>query len=96
MNRDHPAWDLEADYLAQGIMNYILTVSPEIVIVGGGLMHKEHLYGMVRDKVREKLNGYVKASSIIDGIDKYIVCPGLGVNSGINGAVGLAIDAHKS
>ena len=38
---DHPAWELEADYLAQGILDYILTVSPEKVILGGGLMKKK-------------------------------------------------------
>lgn len=91
----HAAWELEADYLAQGIMNYILTVSPEKVILGGGLMHKEHLYKMVREKVQQKLNGYVNVPAITDNIKDYIVSPGLGVKSGICGAIGLAIDMFR-
>ena len=35
---DHPAWELEADYLAQGLMNYIMTVSPQKIVLGGGLI----------------------------------------------------------
>jgi len=89
---DHPAWEIEADYLAQGIMNYVLTVSPEKVIVGGGLMHKDLLYKMVREKVRQKLNGYVNVPAITEDIENYIVSPGLGTKSGICGAIGLAID----
>jgi len=89
---DHPAWDIEADYLAQGIMNYILTVSPEKIIIGGGLMHKQVLYGMVRKKVQEKLNGYIKVPAILEDIENYIVSPGLGTKSGICGAIGLAMD----
>lgn len=89
---DHPAWDIEADYLAQGIMNYILTCSPEKVILGGGLMHKELLYDMVREKVQQKLNGYVKVPAILDDIENYIVAPGLGTKSGLCGAIGLAME----
>ena len=92
---DHPAWDLEADYLAQGIMNYILTVSPQIVIVGGGLMHKELLYPMIRKKVQQKLNSYIKVPRITEEIENYIVSPGLKTNSGICGAMGLAMNAEK-
>ena len=84
LDDDHQAWEIEADYLAQGIMNYILVASPQIVILGGGLMHKKLLYRMIREKVQQKLNGYINISSITDNIDKYIVEPGLGVNAGID------------
>ena len=90
---DHQGWDLEADYLAQGLMNFILTVSPERIILGGGLMHKKHLFPMVRKKVQEKLNGYILMPAIQEEIDNYIVSPGLGEKSGISGAIGLAAGA---
>jgi fructokinase len=92
---DHPAWDLEADYLAQGLINYIVTVSPQKLILGGGLMHKKQLYPLIRKKVQEKLNGYIAVSAIQDDIDNYIVSPGLGTRAGICGAIGLAMKAEK-
>jgi len=92
---DHEAWDLEADYLAQGIVDYVLTCSPHKIIIGGGLMHKEILYPKVRTKVKEKLNDYIKAPAILNDIDNYIVAPGLGTKSGISGAIGLAMEVIK-
>ena len=35
-SRRHTAWDLEAEYLALGVVNYVLTLSPERVIMGAG------------------------------------------------------------
>ena len=34
--KDHPAWDLETDYIALGLMNLISILSPERIILGGG------------------------------------------------------------
>lgn len=89
----HPAWDLEADYLAAGLMNYILTLSPERIIMGGGVMKQMHLFAKIRDKVLEKLNGYICESQLIDQIDEYIVPPGLAERAGVAGAIALATDA---
>lgn len=92
---DHPAWDLEADYLAQGLVNYMLTLSPERIILGGGLMHRKSLYPKIRDKVVEYLNGYLAVDAVLNSIDRYIVAPGLADRSGIAGAIGLAIRAFE-
>lgn len=92
---EHPAWDLEADYLAQGIVNYMLVLSPERIIIGGGLMQKHVLYKKIRDKVLAYLNGYLAVSSLTAQIDRYIVAPGLGDRSGICGALALAIQALR-
>ena len=88
---NHQAWELEADYLSQGLMNYILVVSPQKIIIGGGLMHKTVLYTLIRKKVIEKLNSYIPVPMIQKNIDNYIVSPGLGTKSGIYGAIGLAM-----
>ena len=53
-------WELESDYLAQAVANYILTLSPQKVILGGGVMHQEQMFALVRKKVQEKLNSYLK------------------------------------
>ena len=39
------------------------------------------------------LNGYVRTPAILDDIDNYIVAPGLGINSGVTGALLLAAEA---
>jgi fructokinase len=80
---DHPAWPLEARYLALGIANYICTLSPERIIVGGGVMRQRKLYELIRPQVAAILAGYV-------GKLPEIVPPGLGELSGMLGAMALA------
>lgn len=87
---DHPAWELEAHYLGIGLANIICTYSPQRIIVGGGVMHQEHLYPMVRENVRRVLNGYIQHPAITDDNDTYIVPPGLGDRAGVLGAIALA------
>ncbi len=87
---DHPAWSLEAGYLALGIANFIFTLSPQRVIVGGGVMAQPGLLAMVRREVARLLNGYVDAPEITGDIDGYIVPPALGNRAGVLGAIVLA------
>jgi fructokinase len=87
---DHLGWDYEAHYLGYAIANYILCISPEKIILGGGVMKQKHLFPKIRKKVQNVLNGYVHHKNILKNINDYIVKPGLGDNSGICGAVALA------
>jgi fructokinase len=87
---DHPAWDLEADYLATALMTYILTLSPHRIIMGGGVMKQMHLFPMIRTKVLEKLNGYISEPLLLTSTDDYIVPPGLSERAGVTGAIALA------
>ncbi len=87
---EHPAWPLEARYLAHGLVNFILTLAPQRIVIGGGVMSQPHLFELVRAEVQSLLNGYVQAPEIIDEIDAYIVPPGLGHRSGVLGAMALA------
>jgi fructokinase len=87
---DHPAWELEATYLALAINNFICTVSPQRVIIGGGLMKNPGLMPAVRRKVVDNLNGYIRSEAITGGIDRYIVAPALGDLAGVIGAIELA------
>lgn len=87
-------WELEAYYIAQAVTNYILAYSPQKVILWGGVMHQEQLFGMVRKEVQRLLNGYVAHETITtDKIADYIVPPALGEDPGIMGAIKLGIDA---
>jgi len=87
---DHPAWPLEADYLAFGLVNIICTLSPQRIIVGGGVMQQPQLFPLVRQRVQELLNNYLPVPAILDHIDDYIVPPGLGDRAGVLGAMALA------
>ncbi|HEY2991783.1 MAG TPA: ROK family protein [Methylomirabilota bacterium] len=84
---DHPAWPMEARYLALGLVNAILTLSPERVVLGGGVLARTGLLERVRTSVSELLGGYVRAAEI--------VAPALGERSGVLGALALAEDVVK-
>ena len=86
---DHPAWALEADYLAYGLNNIICTLSPQRIIIGGGLMNHPSLIETVRKKVLELLSGYISSDTITKNIGRYIVIPELGEHSGVLGAIAL-------
>lgn len=87
---EHEAWEMEAYYLAQALVNYILIVSPEKIVMGGGVMKQLQLFPLIRKYVVELLNGYLVKEEILSGIDEYIVPPKLGDNAGIVGAMALA------
>jgi len=87
---DHPAWELEAHYLALALHVFICTLSPERIILGGGVMEQMQLFPLVRHKVIAYLNGYIQSPSILSNIDGYIVPPGLGNRAGVLGAFAQA------
>ena len=87
---DHQAWTFEAFYLALAIVNLTLTLSPQRIILGGGVMHQRHLFPMIRQTVQDTLNGYVSAPEILEHIDQYIVPPALGDQAGVLGALAMA------
>ena len=85
-------WELEAEYIAKALVNYILILSPQRIVLGGGVMHQEQLFPLVRKKTVELLNGYVITKEI-DNIDSYIVPPSLNDNQGVMGCIKLALNA---
>ena len=88
-------WDLEAYYIAQALTGYVLTLSPEMIILGGGVMHQEQLFPMIRNYVKEMLNGYIKTEEI-GNMDSYIVPASLHDDQGIMGCLELARRALKN
>ncbi|SEQ18639.1 ROK family protein [Butyrivibrio sp. TB] len=89
---DDKVWDLESTYIAQALCTYILTLSPQIIILGGGVMHQEQLFPLIRKKVLEQLNGYIVTKELKD-IDNYIVPASLNDDQGIMGSIKLAMNA---
>ena len=92
---DHPAWDLEAAYLAQMCANILCAVSPEKIILGGGVMQQKHLFPKIQKRTQDLMNGYIRSDRILSHIDDYITEPGLGTRSGALGALLLACQAAK-
>jgi fructokinase len=89
---EHPAWTLEAHYLALGVNNLVCALSPQRIILGGGVMRQMSLFPLVRRQTLELLNGYIQASEITRRIDEYIVPPALGDDAGVLGAIALALE----
>jgi fructokinase len=85
---DHPAWVLEAHYLAVAVVNLICTLAPGCVILGGGVMHQAGLFPMIRKEAERLTNGYVKVPDIVP--------PALGDRAGVAGALILAEQAATS
>jgi fructokinase len=90
---NHPAWELEAYYLALGLVNFITVLSPQRIIMGGGVMQNKKLFPLVRQEVQRLLNRYIPVPEILEHIDEYIVPPALGGQAGVLGAIALAQSA---
>jgi fructokinase len=90
LSEDHKAWDLEAKYISLALINYICTLSPQRIIIGGGVMEQKRLLSLIHEKVRGMLNNYIGVTELRENIEKYIVMPELGNKSGILGAIALA------
>jgi fructokinase len=83
-------WELEARYLALGFVAAICVLSPQRIVVGGGVTQEPRLLPLVREEVRRLLNGYVDSAAVTDGNSTYITAPALGSRSGVLGAIALA------
>ena len=93
---DHPAWVVEAGYLALGVVNLIYALSPQRIIMGGGVMKAPGLLPAVRREVKKLLHGYLSSARIVGRIDHYLVPPQLGDMSGVLGAIALARQFKKN
>lgn len=88
---DHFAWELEAHYLALALQTFLACVSPQKIILGGGVMDQPQLFPLVREKFLKLNNAYIRHPLLTPGgIDQFIVPPGLGNKAGILGALALA------
>ena len=87
---DPAVWELEADYLAFGLANVVLALSPERIVLGGGVGDAPGLRELVRPRLADLLGGYVDVPELGAGIDEFLVAPALGKRSGVLGAIELA------
>jgi fructokinase len=94
---DDAVWQLESEYLALGIMNVICALSPQRVVLGGGVMSQPTLLPLVRARLEELLAGYFHAPELATAgaIADYVVPAALGDQAGILGAIELARRASE-
>ena len=93
---DHPAWALEAHYLALGLATWVCTVSPERILLGGGVMQQASLFPMIRQELLRLLNGYIDAKPLLNDVDSYVAPPELGSRAGVLGAMVLAEHIYRN
>jgi fructokinase len=93
LGMDHPQWEIEADYLGQLCATLVLTVSPQRIILGGGVMNQQALFPMVRERLLQWLAGYIDHDELLRHTSRYVVAPALGGRAGVMGALALATRA---
>lgn len=82
---DHPAWLLEARYLAHALATFAHTFAPRRILLGGGVMNNLALFDLIRPELARLLAGYIPAPDVLP--------PALAPRSGILGALLLAQQA---
>lgn len=87
---DRPeVWELEAHYIGQAITDYIMLLSPQRIVLGGGVMKQPQLLPLVHSEVEKIVNHYVS----LPALKEFIVAPSLNDNQGVLGCLKLAMDA---
>jgi fructokinase len=89
---DDDIWEHAAHYLAGMCVNLILTLAPERIVLGGGVMQRECLFSKIRANVRDILQGYLAVDQIMDDayLRHFIVPPAWGYQTGLTSALYLA------
>ena len=87
---DHEIWTHAAHYLSVALANITCILSPQRIILGGGVMHQRHLFPRIRRRVQRILADYLQSPEIIEHPETFIVPPGLGDDAGVVGSLALA------
>jgi fructokinase len=86
----HPQWDIEADYLGQLCAQLTATVSPQRIVLGGGVMSHPRLFAAIRERLKHWLGSYIDRAEVLTDTEHFVVPPALAHRSGVLGAVVLA------
>jgi len=93
---DHKVWDMEAFYLAHLCVVLTCVLSPQVIVIGGGILRRSSLFPKIRDQFRKILNGYLQHEKLLAKIDQYIVPSKFNVGATTSGAVGTLETARQS
>ena len=95
LGADHACWGEFSSLMALALMNLTLTLAPQRIILGGGVMHQNQLFPMIQEELQRMLNGYLQTRELMEGIANYVVPPGLGDRAGVLGAMALGQQALR-
>ena len=86
---DHEVWDIAAHYLGALCANIVLLVSPDRIVLSGGVMKRATLFPKVRAAMQRNLNGYLQLPQLTTqaGVDAYVGPSAWGNNAGLVGAL---------
>lgn len=93
LKADDHIWDYVADYIGQACMSFNLILSPEIILIGGGVAQQGHLFPKIRSAFKKHMNGYMDHPVLNGDLEDYIIYPKNGQNAGLVGAMYLAKQA---
>lgn len=72
ISSDDPIWDILSYYIAQAAINATLTLAPECIILGGGVMEKPNMISLIQKQFISMLNNYIDLPC---SVEKYIRLP---------------------
>lgn len=90
---EHIVWEYVADYIGQACMNLNLILSPEVILIGGGVSRQEHLFPKIRAAFKKHMNGYMDHEVLNGDLSDYIKYPQNGQKAGLIGSMHLAKQA---
>ncbi len=88
---DDPVWELEAHYLAAGLAQHVLVLSPQRIVLGGGVLQQQHLLPRIHAALRAQLRSYIARPQVDADVSSYVVAPHFGDEAGLAGAFALAM-----
>lgn len=86
---EHPAWGLQAHYLATMCMNLALSYAPQRIVLGGGVMQQPLMAGRIRARYLELMQGYM-APFTADALEQFICASPMQGQAATRGALILA------
>ncbi len=89
----HPAWQLEAHYLAQLCVNLTCCHAPEKIIFGGGVMQQKQIFPALHKEFLTLMAGYMPALND-KTVAQYIVPAALGGDAASRGGLILAQQSY--
>ncbi len=92
---DDPVWELEAMYLALGLLSIVYVLSPQRIVLAGGVMSTPGLIDRVRVHLGKLNRGYLSTPKMTTQLPDYVVPPALGRRAGLVGALELALRAKS-
>ncbi len=83
---DHPGRAIVIDTIGQALSNFVVSFSPERIVIGGGVANTPGFHREVAAAMERWLGGYVEVP------ENFVVPPMLGDRAGISGGIALAQD----